>query len=70
MKQITKIRKGLGWSESKVSHVSGVHLSSISAIECGRLNPWPGQLRRLADALGWEGDPAALLEEVPDGARD
>jgi len=38
----------------------------VGGMELGRIVPPRAsvELRRLADALGWEGDPAALLEEV------
>lgn len=35
-------------------------------IESGRYVPYPRQLARVAEALEWTGDPAELLEEVPE----
>lgn len=70
MLRLTRIRTALGWSQSRLSRESGVHSSTVSAIERRRLNPWPGQLQRLAAALSFDGDPAKLLEEVSDGAAD
>lgn len=66
MLRLSKVRIALGWSQSRLSRESGVHTSTVSAIERGRLNPWPGQLARIAEALSFEGDPSALLEDVPE----
>jgi len=46
----------------------------VGGLELGRIVPCKDsvELRRLARALSWEGDPAALLEDVPpveDAAR-
>ena len=70
MLRLTRVRTKKGWSQSRLSKESGVHVSSISAIERGRLNPWPGQVQRIAEALEWQGNPTALLEDVTDDARD
>ena len=53
---MTKIRKEKGWSQSVLSHKSGVHVSTISNIERGRLSPWPGQRASLARAFEWPED--------------
>jgi len=63
---MTKIRKQKGWSQSVLSHRSGVHVSTISNIERGRLNPWPGQRTNIARALEWPEDRADELFEVLD----
>jgi len=41
-----------------------VNPATISAIEHGRINPSASELARLAEALGFDGDPATLTEEV------
>jgi hypothetical protein len=38
--------------------------ADVGRIESGRLIAYPGQLVKLADALGWPGSPEALLEDV------
>ncbi len=43
---------------------SNLHPSRISVIENGRAIPYDVELARLAEALGWTGDPSALLEEI------
>lgn len=47
---------------------SNIHPARVGEFENGRAIPPTGsvELRRLAEALGWTGDPAALLEEVDD----
>ena len=64
---MTKIRKEKGWSQSVLSRESGVHVSTISNIERGRLSPWPGQRTKLARALEWPEDRSdELFEAVND----
>jgi transcriptional regulator with XRE-family HTH domain len=63
---MTKIRKQNGWSQSVLSHRSGVHVSTISNVERGRLSPWPGQRAKIALALEWPEDRADELFEVVD----
>lgn len=55
-----------GKKQTDVSRMTGMHTTSISAIENGHLRPYPGQVDKLVKALGWKGDPADLFEEVPD----
>lgn len=64
MKAITKIRKQQGLSMSALARRAGMHVSSVSQIESGRLVPYPGQVEKLTAALGWKDDPSALFEEV------
>lgn len=52
--------------QSELARVTGMHPTSISAIENGHLRPYQGQVDKLVKALGWDGDPAELFEEVPD----
>lgn len=68
---MTKVRKDKGWSQSSLSHESKVHVTTVSAIERGRLIPWPGQRVSIARALDWPEERAdELFEEVDDGGRD
>lgn len=50
--------------QSEMARMTGMHPTSISAIENGRLRPYPGQVEKIVAALEWEGDPAELFEEV------
>jgi transcriptional regulator with XRE-family HTH domain len=48
----------------------GTHPSRISALECGKAVGFPGELSRLAAALGYTGDPADLMLEADDAQLD
>ncbi|ACV21885.1 Helix-turn-helix [Slackia heliotrinireducens] len=37
---------------------------AVSRIVNGQEPPWPNRGKRIADALGWEGDPAELFEPI------
>ena len=65
---LTKERRRLKLSQSDISRVTGIHVSSISNIETGNLKPWPGQIEKINKAMkdaGWngEGDLFAEVEE-------
>jgi len=64
VKRITQERESKNWTRAKLGAESDLHPAGVGQIESGRVIPEPVQLARLAKALGWEGDPAALLEEV------
>ncbi len=64
MNRLRQEREGHGWSRSELARRAVLNAVSVSTIESGRLLPYPVQLEKLAIALGWQGDPAALLEEV------
>ena len=49
--EITRRRTALGISKSALGRESGLHVSTVSQIENGRLNPYPGQIQKLADAF-------------------
>lgn len=52
MKGLTSAREQKGWSQAELARRSGLHPSTISLLESGRLVPYPGQLTKLALALG------------------
>lgn len=64
MKNLRAQRECLGWSRLRLSQEAKVAPSFISTAEDGRRIPYDKELLRIADALGWQGDPAALLKEV------
>lgn len=67
MKVLTLERRRRGWSQAKLARHAEMHPSQISLIESGRLKPYPGQLAKLAAALGWPLTKAEeLLREVMD----
>lgn len=66
MLRAKRLRTESGLSGLEVSRRARIAPSTLSQIESGRFRPYPVQLERLAQALCWEGDPNALLEEVSD----
>jgi len=52
-------------SQHKLAALAGIHPATLSRIETGRVYPYPGWRRRLAEALGWPVEQAdRLFEEV------
>ena len=65
MIRIVKERKVRGLTQSGLARAAEMHVSSMCAIETGRLKPWPGQAAKLAAVLEWPLDRAdELFEEV------
>ena len=54
-RQITEARERKGWSKAELARKANMNASTISQIESGRINPYPGQLVKIARALGIEG---------------
>ncbi len=52
-------RQKRGWTQIDLSYHSRVNAAEISRIESGRLKPSPGQLQRIAKALGVAADQLA-----------
>ena len=67
-KRLRRERLALGKSASALSYDARVPAPVLGWIEAGRFTPYPPQLERIAKALGFEGDPQELLEDVPDEA--
>lgn len=63
-KRITQEREKAGYSRTKLGARSDVHPARVGQIENGRCIPYDPELKRLARALRYEGDPASLLDEV------
>ena len=65
--KLRKARKEKGWSLTDVTVKTGIPEPTLSALEGGKLHPYPGYKRRLAKALGIpEGD---LFQEVDDADK-
>lgn len=64
MLRIVQERKKQGISQSKLSRMADVNSTSLSRIELGKEPAYPHRGKRIADALGWKGDPMELFEEV------
>lgn len=56
--KITELRTRKGWSKSELARQSGLHVSTVSQIENGRLAPYPGQIAKLEKAFGLEPEKA------------
>ena len=56
--------KARGLTQAKLARKADVNESSMSRIVRGVEPAYSGRGQRIADALGWEGDPAELFEEV------
>jgi len=65
MKVLTRERKRCGWSKAELARRARMNQVTVGQIENGLLVPYPVQLKKLAAALSWDGDPEVLLEEVP-----
>ena len=49
--RITEIREQLGWSKARLAREAGMHPSTISNIERGRMVPYPSQLEKIGGAF-------------------
>jgi len=49
--RIREFRERLGFSQVELARRARIASTNLSAIECGRLAPWPKIKRRLAKAL-------------------
>lgn len=61
---LTREREAQGMSRSELARRAALNASTVGQIEAGRFIPYPGQLAKLAAALGYEGDPKTLLDEA------
>ena len=48
-------------SRAGLARLAEMHASTVGMIEAGRLQPYDTQLEKLARALGWPGEPGALI---------
>lgn len=63
-------RERQGRSRANVARAAALGATLYGLVERSRYTPYPKELYRIADSLGWQGDPADLLQEVSDHARD
>lgn len=64
VKRCQQLREAQGRSKNAVAKDARLTPSCLSTIESGRWHPYDVQLARLAESLGFFGDPSTLLEEV------
>lgn len=65
-RRLAIVRKAKGMNRSQLARAAKMQAGTIAWIETGRFVPYESQLDKIADALGWEGDPSELFEEVRD----
>ena len=61
---IKRVMRDKGLSQAKTARLAEVNESSFSRIVRGIEPPFPKRGKRIADALGWEGDWRELFDEV------
>jgi len=62
------LRQENGWSQSELARRSGIHATTISLIESGRLIPYDAQIAKIAQAFGISKRQAAkLVRQLKDG---
>ena len=66
MLELTRQREAAGWTRMELGFRARIHPVRVGQIENGRVRPRADsvELQRLARALGYEGDPKDLLDEV------
>lgn len=64
MKVLQRERERHGWSKLRLSQEARVAPTVVGGAESDRRVPYGPELSRMAAALGWDGDPHALLDEV------
>lgn len=65
MLRIVSERKHQGISQAELARRAGINQASMSRIESGKEPAYRKRGKRIADALGWRGDPEVLFcEEV------
>jgi len=67
MIKLVEARRKAGLSQSKLARLADVNQTSMSRIERGLEPAYPMRAQRIANALGWHGDPMELFEEADDG---
>lgn len=64
MKRLEFLRRDKEFSQRELGKRAGVNASYICNAERRGMELYPSQAKRLADALGWRGEPSELFEEV------
>jgi len=64
MKRMQQMRLERGWSRAELARRAQMDASDIGRIEKGQMTPYPGQLSKIAAALGAERDAGRVLEVI------
>ncbi len=67
--RLTIERERLGLSQAKLARLAEINATSLSRIEGGKEPAFPKRGQRIAEAIGWKGDPMELFEEVEEAAK-
>lgn len=62
--KIQEVRVSLGISQAELARRAGINQTSLSRIENGQEPAFPKRGKKIADALGWSGDPDELFEFI------
>ena len=63
MLKVRQLRKRLGISQAELARRAGINATSLCRIENGKEPAFSKRGKKIADALGWCGDPAELFAE-------
>ena len=61
MNHLKRERQARGWSRAGLARQAGMNATTVGLIESGRFRPYPVQLQKLGEALGW---PLSRVEEL------
>ena len=61
---LTKEREAKKFNKSELARRAKMQGSIIGWIESGRFKPYDVQMKKIAKALDWKGDPADLFKET------
>ena len=64
MTRLEALRRSAGISKAKLGRMADINPALVVYAEQRGFRLYPVQLARLANAIGWPGDPEKLLEDV------
>lgn len=64
--KLTVEREQREWTRAELARRAGMNPGTVGLIENSRLVPYGSQLKKLAKALGWKGNPQDLLVGASD----
>ena len=53
-----------GWSKAKLARIADLNQATVGKVVEGKAAPFPGQAKKIAAALEWDGDLDRLFQEV------
>lgn len=70
MKRFEFMRRNRGLTQRQLAEMLNISITDIRKLEKRVLVVHPSKAARIADALGWAGDPMELFEEIEDPKRN